>query len=73
MNQSHEFRKLRKDAGWAIRAQCLNKVGLKSGFHIDHIDDGTFYQYLPQKMRQRSTLILRPAALIENIFVLKKK
>ena len=59
--------RLRDNAGWAIGVQCYNGMGFKktpanymgvavSRFHIDHVDDGTFFQLIPPKLWQRRTL-----------------
>ena len=62
-----EIIRLRDNAGWGINVQCFNGMGFKktpanymgvavSRFHIDHVDDGTFFQLIPPKLWQRRTL-----------------
>ena len=59
--------RLRDNAGWGINVQCFNGMGFKKTpanymgiavirFHIDHVDDGTFFQLIPPKLGQRRTL-----------------
>ncbi len=54
----------RDNAGWTIGVQCFNAAGIKttpakylgiavSRFHIDHIEDGVFFEWVPPRLSQR--------------------
>ena len=59
-----EIIRLRDGAGWAIGVQCFNEAGVKatpakymgiavSRLHIDHIEDGVFFEWIPPRLSQR--------------------
>ena len=56
--------RLRDNAGWTIGVQCFNATGLKttpaeymgiavSRLHIDHFEDGAFFECVPPRLSQR--------------------